>query len=367
MTGQMMNAQDERFRKRALSIYVSAILIFVGMTVAQRVSSEAANQKDWLPFILVVSFSITAAVCVYRRWHAISISRVALYSGGLGTVYFTGVSGGLTGFHASAFFLLPSICALLFGSRETVLFTVFMLLGVYALYVFDPALPVFDIDPVTDLQLSALALGCMLTGNVVILVFLVRETESREMELRELLAAQLYAATHDELTGLANRSAVKSYLNSLDPDIDEVSIYLIDLDGFKHVNDTYGHGAGDEVLVEIARVLKKTAAGSNLVARLGGDEFLIASQHVPSDLAAQLDATGLGRKLADALNVSLALGDDMVTLSGSVGSANYPGDARDASDVLQKADLALYRAKDLGKARYVRFLAELEELGRMRA
>ncbi|MEY1556906.1 diguanylate cyclase [Yoonia sp. R2331] len=367
MSVQSLNSQEERFRKRALSVYISCLVIFVAMTAVQRFSSEAANEKSWIPFILVTAFTISASVCVYRRWHAYAVSRVALYVGGAETFFFTGVSGGLTGFHASAVFLLPSICALLFGSKETVVFTIFMLLGVYGLYVFDPVLPPFFIDSVTDLRLSALALGCMLMGNVIILVYLVRETEHREKELRELLAAQLYAATHDELTGLANRSAVKSYLNGLDPDKDEVSIYLIDLDGFKHVNDTYGHGAGDEVLVKVARALQKAAAGSNLVARLGGDEFLIASQHAPADLAAQLDATGLGRKLVDALNVTLTFGSDKVTLSGSVGSAHYPSDTRDAADVLQKADVALYRAKDMGKARYVRFLKELEELGRMRA
>ncbi len=153
------------------------------------------------------------------------------------------------------------------------------------------------------------------------------------------------AALHDPLTGLPNRRLLLQHLSGLSARGESgVALLLLDLDGFKHVNDSFGHAVGDAVLAEVAErladaVAAHTEPGRTTLARLGGDEFAVL---VP-DGRGTPDAEGLAGRLVDALQRPSGLLPPGVLVSASVGSARGP--AREASRLLRRADIAMYRAK----------------------
>lgn len=168
-------------------------------------------------------------------------------------------------------------------------------------------------------------------------------TEHREAESRIR-----HAATHDPLTDLPNRSLLMERLDraiarSQRNNRTTVLLY-IDLDGFKAVNDTHGHGRGDEVLKDVSRILTANVRQIDTVARLGGDEFVIL-QEDQSPMAAQ--ATAL--RLIDEIAQGYGQGRSDILMGMSIGIAITPDDAVDAGEIMRLADVALYRAKADGK------------------
>ena len=168
----------------------------------------------------------------------------------------------------------------------------------------------------------------------------------RDMTERRANEARLYRLAHlDSLTGLPNRSLLFSRIDEQLVDRQPMTVLLLDLDGFKAVNDTLGHSAGDQVLQEVAKRIADCVRPNDTVARLGGDEFAILR---PS-------CTG-GRSLADELDCLLAsiaspveVGGHQVTIGTSIGVACYPDHGEHVEDLLSAADLALYQAKADGR------------------
>jgi len=156
-------------------------------------------------------------------------------------------------------------------------------------------------------------------------------------------------ATTDSLTGLANRNLYHQRLNdaieAADASGDSVALLAIDLDNFKPVNDTLGHPAGDKVLKAIAQRLLRLCRSNDLLARVGGDEFSLLVTSI--EAAEPLDS--LAERLIDAVAEPIRLDGEMVYLGVSVGIARYPGEAKDAEQLIQHADRALYQAKHAGK------------------
>jgi diguanylate cyclase (GGDEF)-like protein len=166
-------------------------------------------------------------------------------------------------------------------------------------------------------------------------------TERKEFERR--LAHQ---ARHDALTGILNRFAVLERLGDLAERNADAAVLFLDVDGFKSVNDTQGHGVGDRVLIEIARRLQDEVRHGSIVARLGGDEFVV----VIEDARSTDDLVRLGRRLIERLEQPYHLDQALFALSASVGVATMvPGD--DPLDVIHRADAAVYQAKELGRGR----------------
>ncbi|WP_250006565.1 GGDEF domain-containing protein [Actinoplanes sp. M2I2] len=166
---------------------------------------------------------------------------------------------------------------------------------------------------------------------------LLAELDSRMAEVRELHDELRHRATHDALTGLANRSLLEQRLAEHAPG-DQVSVLLIDLDGFKPVNDSYGHHAGDQVLIAVAERLAAWTPETGLAVRLGGDEFAVL-----------LPGPATAEGLAPALEAPIMLpGTADVVVGASVGVAT--GSPRDAAHLLREADAAMYRAKAGRKA-----------------
>jgi diguanylate cyclase (GGDEF)-like protein/PAS domain S-box-containing protein len=174
-------------------------------------------------------------------------------------------------------------------------------------------------------------------------VWLLRDVTTRERAEAELRDKAL----HDALTGLPNRTLLgdrlKSAIAVAQRQDAALSLLMLDLDGFKGVNDTRGHHAGDLVLVEIARRLSGTLRESDTAARLGGDEFVLLLPATP--LVGAIEAA---RALVDFVVAPIAVEGKPVTVGASIGIAVFPNHGRDADVLLAAADSAMYEAKHSG-------------------
>ena len=156
-------------------------------------------------------------------------------------------------------------------------------------------------------------------------------------------------AYHDPLTGLPNRllltSRLEHALTQAKRNDDYVAVLFIDLDGFKPVNDQFGHDVGDQVLVEVCQRLKQPLRKSDTLARLGGDEFIIVLEHLE-----RIDVIEkVSRKLLRAVrNQAFQAGDQLVEVTVSMGISIFPLHAVSASELIKNADLAMYSAKSQG-------------------
>jgi diguanylate cyclase (GGDEF)-like protein len=164
------------------------------------------------------------------------------------------------------------------------------------------------------------------------------------LTVTERLRASRKDAVTDDLTGLGNRRHLLARLDraiaDAERDEDELALLLIDLDGFKELNDTLGHHAGDEVLQQIGPRLADVLRAGDTLARLGGDEFAVVLH--PGDEAA---ASAAGLRLRAALERSFRVGGIRVHIDASIGIAMYPEHAPDGLGLLQRADVAMYEAK----------------------
>jgi diguanylate cyclase (GGDEF)-like protein len=164
------------------------------------------------------------------------------------------------------------------------------------------------------------------------------------LTVTERLRESEHRAITDELTGLANRrhlmGRLRAAIAAADADGRALALLLVDLDGFKELNDTLGHHAGDEVLRQIGPRLAHLLRADDTLARLGGDEFAVVL--MPADEAT---ASTAGLRLRAALERSFEVGDIAVHIDASVGIAMFPDHAADALGLLQRADVAMYEAK----------------------
>ena len=206
----------------------------------------------------------------------------------------------------------------------------------------------------------ALAVALLLAGGV--LVFLLRRLRRASAALQTSQDQAQYLAFHDTLTGLPNRALFEDRLRRTllfaSQDKTRVALLYIDLDRFKHINDTLGHPAGDELVRQTAARLKHTIREVDTVARLGGDEFAVILLDVPDVESAEDIAERLLLKLREPFRLI----DDQVFVSASVGIAVSSGSDTDADDLLRKADIALYEAKKNGRGRYELFAGDMDDL-----
>jgi diguanylate cyclase (GGDEF)-like protein len=161
-----------------------------------------------------------------------------------------------------------------------------------------------------------------------------------------------HLALHDPLTGLANRvlfeERVRDELRRRGRTGRDVAVVYADLDGFKEVNDTWGHAAGDILLTTVAGRLRECVRPGDIVARLGGDEFAICCP----DLAGQEDALAVAHRLIDDATAPVPVGSALVRVSVAVGVALASVDEpEDGAQLIARADLAMYAAKASGRAR----------------
>jgi diguanylate cyclase (GGDEF)-like protein/PAS domain S-box-containing protein len=170
-------------------------------------------------------------------------------------------------------------------------------------------------------------------------------------EKHALMKTMSWQAGHDVLTGLPNRALLADRFSraiaAAQRQKNLLAVCMLDLDGFKPINDQYGHAIGDQVLIEVASRLKLVVRGEDTIARLGGDEFVLLLSEFTEP--SQVEAT-LTRILA-VLSVPYLVNDLTLTTSASVGIAIYPLDDADADTLMRHADQAMYIAKQVGRNR----------------
>jgi diguanylate cyclase (GGDEF)-like protein len=167
-------------------------------------------------------------------------------------------------------------------------------------------------------------------------------------------------AFEDALTGLPNRRqfdhALKAALGAPPRAGGAHAVLLLDLNGFKRINDMFGHPAGDEALIQVAGRLRKAMRDDDLVARLGGDEFAVLAHH----LAGPEAATGIARRIIEAFDAPVLAGGGEQILGTAIGVALAPKDGTTPEQLLRRADIALYRAKEEGGSALRFFEAEMD-------
>jgi diguanylate cyclase (GGDEF)-like protein len=219
----------------------------------------------------------------------------------------------------------------------------------------------------------ALIIGLMMTGFVVTyllislrrtlrLELLTKSLQEATRELRREGEKVTHLARTDFLTGLANRTLFSDKISAaaarLRRDGETFTVLFLDLDGFKHINDSLGHPAGDELLREMARRLKSLLRETDVVARLGGDEFAIMRTGATNQREEAID---LARKVLSTVAKPFDFDGHNVTVKTSIGIALAPENGTEPGELMKKADLALYRVKSEGRNNFSFFDEEMNE------
>lgn len=179
---------------------------------------------------------------------------------------------------------------------------------------------------------------------------LAQRVKDKTLDLAKAQAEALYLANHDQVTGLANRMSIR---NTIEQRIDEkqpFSLLFIDLDGFKNINDTYGHGVGDSLLRNIGQQVSVNTEYNDIFARYGGDEFVLLLQN-------NLQSSHVNHKanrVLELIKQPYKIGQHTLQVSACIGVARYDGaSAANVDRLIHEADVAMYQAKNAGKDQVV--------------
>lgn len=178
-------------------------------------------------------------------------------------------------------------------------------------------------------------------------------------ERKQMLDYVTHLATHDQLTGLAGRALLQDKTVQA---VDlarrygtKVAVFMIDLDQFKRINDSLGHAAGDQILVETANRLRRAVRSTDIVARMGGDEFVVVMPDITNLADVEQCAANLVTKLAPEISID----EHLMQVTASVGVCIYPDFAADAKHLLKRADSAMYVAKENGRNQHQIFSIDM--------
>ena len=206
--------------------------------------------------------------------------------------------------------------------------------------------------------------GPTLTFLLLIIVVIIRLNKNLKKEIcaRKKIESELkHLAQHDVLTALPNWRLFEELsslaLSHAKRNSNEQSLLFIDIDGFKLVNDSFGHKTGDELLVLIAERLKECVRFSDIVARIGGDEFCV---HLCNQCN-KIDTKAIASKIVESISAPFKVNNNVINIGASVGISSYPNDGSDIENLIQKADSAMYEAKKSGKNTY-RFFQSVDQL-----
>ena len=192
------------------------------------------------------------------------------------------------------------------------------------------------------------------------------ELEQQHQKTQRLNSQNELLANQDGLTKLANRRSFAAYLNKKLADNQNGDCFivgLIDLDGFKPVNDIHGHAAGDRVLTEVSLRLQKLLDQNGMLARIGGDEFALVIDHS----ASHDDIQALGKRITETLQIPFVMRTGLVQISGCCGFAIFPDAGSSADELMDRADFALYQAKSSARGSSIIFSQEHERLIRQKS
>jgi len=190
---------------------------------------------------------------------------------------------------------------------------------------------------------------------------MISELNTYHAQLNKQKNVLSFQATHDALTDLPNRVLFNDRLNQsiykAKRQHEKFALLFIDLDQFKEVNDTFGHGYGDKLLQKVAKRLQSVIREEDTLARLGGDEFTIIMSNFHGDFSPSI----LAQKILDILQLPIVMNEDQSHISCSIGISIYPDDATEASELIKHADIAMYRSKLSGRNNYHFYTSEMTE------
>jgi diguanylate cyclase (GGDEF)-like protein/PAS domain S-box-containing protein len=204
----------------------------------------------------------------------------------------------------------------------------------------------------TAFHLERRALLCLVARDIT-----ARKEAERQQRLHQMRLS--HVGLHDTLTRLPNRLHLRSRLPQLaaqaDRDGSRLALFYIDLDHFKDINDSLGHGNGDQLLVSVAQRLRSSMASHDLVARMGGDEFVV----IATGLRHMDAAESIAQRIRDTLSKPFDINGSMRSVAMSMGIAIYPDHGSDLEQLLKHADIALYQAKERGRGTHQFFSPEI--------
>ncbi|MBL8270374.1 putative bifunctional diguanylate cyclase/phosphodiesterase [Steroidobacter sp.] len=197
-------------------------------------------------------------------------------------------------------------------------------------------------------------------GLLTLLIVRLQQSWERQVATEQRHRQTLdHVGEHDSLTELPNRVYLRTRLPQLLQEAAgnsrPLSLLYVDLDHFKHINDSRNHGAGDQLLKIVAQRLESATGPADLVIRSGGDEFVVVAPLLEN----MLEIRALATRLLASLREPIALNDATLAMTASIGVAVYPHDGTDAEALLKHADMALYRAKELGRDNFQLFDAKM--------
>jgi diguanylate cyclase (GGDEF)-like protein len=178
------------------------------------------------------------------------------------------------------------------------------------------------------------------------------EQMSRVFERKNMEKKLNFIAYHDSLTGIGNRvhfeRVAEEAMSRTARHGKKMAIFLLDLDGFKQVNDSFGHGVGDSLLQEVVHRLRNVVRATDALARIGGDEFVAIAEEIVEPKAVEI----IANKILTAVSQPFYIKEYVINITISIGIALYLGDGDTLPSVMRNADLALYKAKETGKNKF---------------
>lgn len=335
---------------------VTAVLFL--LTILVTLEGETAEQGYQRAMRIAATYWVFSAVWVAWLWRSQTPSTLrrclVLAADLICTSYTMYVADGLGAFFYPVYLWVIAGHGIRYGSRYLIAGMIIAVIGFGVVLAFTPYW-----------QQARLTGAGLLLGLIVLPLYqlmLLRRLQTVNDRLSEELNKTLHAASHDTLTGLANRGY---FFQRLDEEITRSKRYdarfavmFIDLDGFKDINDRLGHQAGDEVLKQTALRLREVCRQSDLAARFGGDEFALIIAGVDECDKVREPA----RRVAEAVSRPIAWQDQRLQLSASVGVSLYPHDGATPDALTHTADLAMYKVKRQGKRGHVTFACASEPL-----
>ncbi|MFN3214178.1 MAG: GGDEF domain-containing protein [Henriciella sp.] len=357
--GSLILSTEDIHRRRMIYVSLFAFVMTAGYTALQ-VYQFGFAQSAWFNLgtgVLGCFLSLFALKVSLWRKRPEPFIRLLLMGFSVllwAEIYF---AGGVTGYHIGILPLLPVVAAILLTARDTIMFTVLniVVVAAFAILAFQGQfIPVFDISSELNALMTSIIIAIAILGCGGAAVMLVQQSEKVNRQLLELVEYQSHLAAHDHLTGLGNRISLQKRFENIAQN-DAFDILLIDLDGFKAVNDTYGHNAGDFLIKAMADRLREVTDRQDLLVRLGGDEFVILLEDVDGTLGS---VRKYAEYLIDIVSRPYRWQQAVLRVSASIGHARFPHHGTSPSKVLSLADKALYAAKDAGKAQCITYGSE---------
>jgi diguanylate cyclase (GGDEF)-like protein len=312
-------------------------------------------------YIIVLSAVYAAGLLAFKpylRWPVLSASLFTTLTDSVFVTLWVLVTGGPDSPYYLLYHISVASIAIRFSLRESLLAA--------AAYTVSYSILVLATSADVSLMLMPLVIRTSYMWFIGLIVGrLASEERDRAGETREILrlheelaqaqTALEEQALQDALTGLPNRrhfdTSLAAGVQTARQQQHHLALLIVDLDGFKEVNDTFGHAAGDELLVQVAQRLREAVRERDVVARLGGDEFALVLGS-----ASLAEAESAAQRILNALALPVLIDGRAIATGGSVGIAMHPADADEPAALLKRADLAMYAAKR-GRAGYARLAA----------